>query len=56
MRHNGCLIIDVACPFDTRVKDKEQEKIENYQNVKWELKRIWKLPSDCGASHNWYIN
>ena len=38
-----CLIIDVACPFDIRVKDKEKEKIENYQDLKWELKRIWKL-------------
>ena len=24
-----CLIIDFACPFDIRVKDKEKEKIEN---------------------------
>ena len=38
-----CLIIDVACLFDTRVKDKEKEKIENYQDLKRELKRIWKL-------------
>ena len=38
-----CLIIDVACPFDMPVKDKEKEKIENYQDLKQELKRIWKL-------------
>ena len=38
-----CLIIDVACPFDMQVKDKEKEKIENYQDLKQELKRIWKL-------------
>ena len=38
-----CLIIDVACSFDTRVKDKMKEKIENYQDLKRELKRIWKL-------------
>ena len=38
-----CLIIDVACPFDIRVKDKEKEKIENYQGLKREVKRIWKL-------------
>ena len=37
------LIIDVACPFDIRVKYKEKEKIENYQDLKRELKRIWKL-------------
>ena len=37
------LIIDVACPFDIRVKDKEEEEIENYQHLTRELKRIWKL-------------
>ena len=38
-----CLIIDVACPFHMQVKDKEKEKIENYQGLRQELKRIWKL-------------
>ena len=38
-----CLIIDVACPFDMQVKDKEKEKIENYQDLKRKLRRIWKL-------------
>ena len=37
------LIIDVACPFDTRVKGKEKEEIENYQELKREFKWIWKL-------------
>ena len=37
------LIIDVACPLDIGVKGKEKEKIENYQYLKRELKRIWKL-------------
>ena len=27
----SCLIIDVAFPFDTGVKNKEQDKVENYQ-------------------------
>ena len=36
-----CLIIDVACPFDTRLLKKEQEKIEKYQDLKREIKRIW---------------
>ena len=43
MERRKCLIIDVVCLFDTRVKDKEKEKIENYQDLKWELKPIWKL-------------
>ena len=36
-----CLIIGVPCLFNTLVKEKE--KIENYQDLKWELKWIWKL-------------
>ena len=32
------LIIDVACPFDTRVKGKEKGEIENYQELKREFK------------------
>ena len=36
-----CYIVDVACPFDTRVQDKEREKVERYQDLKRELKRIW---------------
>ena len=38
-----CLFIDVACHFDIQVKDQEKEKIENYQDLKQELKWIWKL-------------
>ena len=33
------LILDVACPFDTRVNIKEKEKIEN---LKREIIPIWK--------------
>ena len=33
--------MDVACPFDTRVQDKEREKVEKHQDLKRELKRIW---------------
>ena len=32
------LIIDVACAFDIRVKGKEKEEIENYQELKREFK------------------
>ena len=34
-------MIGVPCLFNTLVKEKE--KIENYQDLKWELKWIWKL-------------
>ena len=50
-----CLIIDVACPFDIRVKDNEKEKIENYQDLKREVKRIWKLRKVTVTNHNWFI-
>ena len=36
-------IIDIAVPGDSRVKNKEEEKIEKYQPLKDELSRVWKL-------------
>ena len=39
----ACIIIDVAVPGDSRVHTKENEKIEKYQELKRELKRIWSL-------------
>ena len=39
----SCLIIDVAIPGDCRIREKEIEKIEKYQNLKRELKRLWSL-------------
>ena len=38
-----CLVIDVACPFDSRIKLKEGEKIERYQDLKRETKKLWKM-------------
>ena len=37
-----CILVDVACPFDTRLNGKASEKIEKYQDLKRELQRIWK--------------
>ena len=37
------VIIDVAIPGDCRIREKEIEKIENYQNMTRELKRLWSL-------------
>ena len=37
------LIIDIAVPGDTRIKLKEQEKIEKYQDLKREIARSWCL-------------
>ena len=37
-----CIIIDIVCPFDTRIVEKEDEKVEKYQDLKYEIKKIWK--------------
>ena len=39
----SCVIIDVAVPGDRRIREKEIEKIEKYQILKRELKRLWSL-------------
>ena len=38
-----CLIIDIAVPGDTRIKQKEQEKIEKHQDLKRKIARLWCL-------------
>ena len=37
-----CFVIDVACPFDTRLRAKELEKIEHYNDLKYEIMKVWK--------------
>ena len=37
-------LIDVAVPWDSRVEDKEREKREKYQDLKFELRRVWGMP------------
>ena len=37
-----CVLIDIACPFDTRINEKEQNNIETYGDLTNEIKRIWK--------------
>ena len=36
-------IIDFAVPGDSRIEDKEKEKIEKYQDLRRELKKIWNV-------------
>ena len=38
-----CIIIDIAVPCDSRTNDKEKEKVEKYQDLKREIKRIWNM-------------
>ena len=35
-----CLLIDPSCPFDTRIKRKEEDKCTNYNELKYEIARI----------------
>ena len=41
----SCAIIDIAIPGDMRVSEKEKEKIERYQELKTEIKRMWNIRS-----------
>ena len=36
------VLIDIACPFDNRINEKETNKIEIYADLRNEIKRIWK--------------
>ena len=38
-----CHLIDIAVPGYKRIELKEQEKIENYSELRRELKKIWNL-------------
>ena len=38
-----CLIIDPSCPFDYRKVVKEEEQLSNYDELKYELARIWSM-------------
>ena len=40
-KSNKCQIIDFAVPYDTRVDEKEKEKIQKYQDLARELKKLW---------------
>ena len=39
----SCHIIDVANPEDSGAKEKEVEKVEKYQNLARELRRMWEV-------------
>ena len=38
-----CLIVDIAVPADRRVEEKEQEKVEKYQDLNREIGRMWEI-------------
>ena len=40
---NECKIIDSACPFGSRVEEREKDKVKGYSDLKRELKKIWDM-------------
>ena len=38
-----CHFIDIAVPGDKRIDLKEQEKIDNYSELRGKVKKIWNL-------------
>ena len=45
----------MACPFDTRITEKEREKIDHYQDLKVEIQKAVELQFKriCCSSCNW---
>ena len=41
--HHKCQIIDFAIPYDTRLDNKEVEKIEKYLDLAGKLKKVWNM-------------
>ena len=39
-----CKIIDFACPFESRIEEREKDKMKDYNDLKRELKKIWDMP------------
>ena len=42
-KERSCKIIDFAVPGDSRIEEKEKEKIEKYQDLERELQKIWNV-------------
>ena len=42
-KRRTCKIIDFAVPEDSRIEEKEKEKIEKYQDLRRELQKIWNV-------------
>ena len=41
---NECTIIEFECPFDSRIEEREKDKMKGYNDLKRELKKIWDMP------------
>ena len=43
MKKRSCKTIDFAVPADSRIEEKEKDKIEKYQGLGRELQKIWNV-------------
>ena len=43
MKKQKGIIIDISVPTDLRVEGKDKEKVEKQQDLKKEIRRLWKL-------------
>ena len=43
----NCLIIDIALPGDQNIIVKEQEKLDKYQDLRTEFRKLWKLKAEA---------
>ena len=41
---NECKIIDFACPFDSKIEEREKDKMKDYNDLKRKLKKMWDMP------------
>ena len=48
-----CTIVDIAVPADRRVEEKEQEKVEKYNDLERDWKNVGNKKSASSASSNW---
>ena len=42
-KERSCKIIDFAVPGDSRIEEKEKNKVEKYQDLGRELQKIWNV-------------
>ena len=50
-----CHFIDIAVPGDSRVASKENEKVQKYQDLARELRKLWQVKGcSCGSGSTGY--
>ena len=49
-RNKCCKIIDFAIPYDSRIEEKEVEKVVKYQDLARELTKLW-INENSGNSY-----